>query len=75
MATDPRTYQVEGSLIRETEKAVLIAIDKINDDNLEPPKSYWFPKTQVIDYVSSDQPETMDKFTIKHWIMDQHGLV
>lgn len=78
MATDPRIYQVEGRLIKETAKAVLVRIDLIDDEPCSPAKSYWFPKSQVVDSILVDpifEPDSLDKFTMKHWIMDQHGFV
>jgi hypothetical protein len=75
VATNPKTYQIKGNSIRETEKAVLISIISIDDEPQAEVKNYWMPKTQVVDMIFSDDPVELDTFTVKHWIMDQNGLV
>ena len=88
MATDPRTYNVYGTLVRATEKAMLIQVHSIvqlTSPQPEPiyPKEgaapEWFPKTQILDYQitePTDNPEDpLDEFTIKHWILSEKGLV
>jgi hypothetical protein len=73
-----KTYQVQGFLIKETDKAVLIKVHLVDD---EPPKvvaDHWFPKSQLVDSITCEDPEdltTMDSFVFKAWIMEQRGLV
>ena len=81
MATDPRTYSVYGRLLKETDKAAFIEITDVEGKQLPAPKQEWFPKSQIIDQIlASETPDLdplvdLDKFTIKHWILDQKGLV
>lgn len=89
MATDPRTYSVYGTLVRSTEKAMLIQVHSIvqlTSPQPEPiyPKEgaapEWFPKTQILDYqitgpTEDPDSEFLDEFTIKHWILSEKGLV
>jgi hypothetical protein len=75
---EPTTYQVQGFILKETDKVVLIKMHSADD---EPPKvvaDHWFPKSQIVDTILADDPEdlsTTDSFVIKAWIMEQKGLV
>ena len=75
MATDPRTYSVYGFLTKETPKAMLIQVETVEGEPLDPVTGHWFPKTQIVDQILAEDPDDMDKFTIKHWILAEKGLV
>lgn len=89
MATDPRTYSVYGTLVRSTEKAMLIQVHSIVQlTSPQPEPTYlkegaapeWFPKTQILDYQITEptedpDSEPLDEFTVKHWILSEKGLV
>ena len=77
MATYPpsKIYLVLGILIKETEKAYLIAVHEIENETQDEVKNYWFPKTQIVDSKFSDDPEDLDRFNIKEWILQQNKLI
>ena len=68
-------FSLGGKLIRETEKALLIRVVEIEGEELPVPKEEWFPKTQVTDQRLSDDPEELDKFEAKRWIMEGKKLI
>lgn len=77
MATDPRIYLVLGYLVKETEKAMLIEVDTVENNPIDPPKREWFPKSQIVDTkINVDSnPQEKDRFNIKHWILNEKGMV
>lgn len=77
MATYPpsKIYLVLGYSMRETEKAVLIAVHEIEGETVDEVKNYWFPKTQIVDSKLSDSADDMDRFNIKEWILQQNKLI
>jgi hypothetical protein len=38
---------IEGTRLRETDKAVQFRIDSIRQEPIDPPKTEWFPFSQV----------------------------
>ena len=77
MATYPpsKIYLVLGRSLRETEKAILITVHEIEDETVDEVKNYWFPKTQIVDVKLNDDPEELDRFNIKEWILQQNKLI
>jgi len=77
MATYPpsKIYLVLGFSLRETEKAILIAVHEVEGETVDEVKNYWFPKTQIVDIKLNEDPEDFDRFNIKEWIMGQHNLI
>lgn len=79
-----KTYSVYGTLVRSTERAMLIQIHSFKELNkaqsepiLHPTDANpeWFPKAQILDYQILDNEDTLDEFIVKHWIMSEKGLV
>jgi hypothetical protein len=69
-------YLVLGYLIRETEKACLINIHEIEGSTVDEVLGHWIPKSQIVDSQAQDpSSEEFDRFNIKHWIMNERGLV
>ena len=77
MATYPpsKIYLVLGYSMRETEKAILITVHEIEGETVDEVKNYWFPKTQIVDVKLNDDPEELDRFNIKEWILQQNKLI
>lgn len=77
MATYPpsKIYLVLGILVKETEKAMLIEVHEIEGAAQDEVKNHWFPKTQIVDSKFAADPEDLDRFNIKEWILQQNKLI
>lgn len=75
--TPAKTYQVEGKIIKETERAVFICVMQVDTKKLNPAdyKNDWFPKSQLIDYVFPEFPNDPAKFVVKDWILREKGYI
>lgn len=69
------TFSIGGKFIRETEKALFIRVVEVEGEELPSPREEWFPKTQITDQRLSDDPEKLDKFDAKRWIMEGKNLI
>jgi len=67
---------LKGTKLRESSKAVLFSISEIRGFPVEPPKSEWFPLSQV-SKMSNDpsQEKHKDTLIVSEWILNQKGLL
>ena len=52
----PTYIRIEGTVKRETEKAIQVLVSEVDSIELEPASLQWFPKSQI-DWSESDQSE------------------
>ena len=64
--TDPRYLEINGTILRETEKALFLSL---TDGRQE-----WFPKSTITSSFISSQSEAQD-FIIAKWVLEKKGLV
>ncbi|MBY8988574.1 MAG: hypothetical protein KGD61_08970, partial [Candidatus Lokiarchaeota archaeon] len=63
---DPRTFEIKGTILKETEKALLLS--------LPDGKQEWFPKSTITSSFIPNQSEAQD-FIIAKWILEKKGLI
>jgi hypothetical protein len=73
---------IEGTRLRETDKAVQFRIDSIRQEPIDPPKTEWFPFSQVRRSMTdkhtgedTDRVSGVDYLVVTEWILQQKGLV
>ena len=73
-----RTHAVRGYIRGETEKAILIALNKINEDEVteDDARTTWFPLSQVISITrAAPGSSELDVLVVKEWILKQKDLI
>lgn len=77
--TNQTTRRVTGIIARETDKAILIRITKIDEQLIDPDRgehysvAQWIPRSQIPRMrIRADEPS---EFQIKEWILDKNGLL
>lgn len=65
-----------GTKLRESSKAVLFKITAISNLPIEPPKTEWFPLSQVsrMTYDPAAEPDSKDTLVVSEWIMKEKSL-
>ena len=63
---DPRTSEIKGTIIKETEKGLLLS--------LPDGKEEWFPKSTITSSYISNHSEIQD-FLIVKWILEEKGII
>jgi hypothetical protein len=70
-------FVTTGTLIKETEKAMLLRITHVED--IECPenkvKPEWYPKSQITDIKAPEFPTDPYRFNMKRWILEGKGLI
>lgn len=67
-------YSLQGSIIRETEKAILFQVEEINGLPIDDSPQEWFPLSQVKSILRSTNSD-LDKIEVKEWILQQKELL
>lgn len=77
-----RLYTIHGYIIRETDKAILIEVQQVNDTRLEDKevpggnRNMWFPLSQVSTiHRAKNSGNDYDYIRAKEWICKQKDLV
>ena len=77
-----RLHTIHGYIIRETDKAILIEVQQVNDTRLEDKevpggnRNMWFPLSQVsIISRAKDDSTNYDYIRAKEWICKQKDLI
>ena len=63
---DPRTVEIKGTILKESEKALLLS--------LTDGKEEWFPKSTITSSYISNHSEVQD-FLVSKWILEEKGLI
>lgn len=63
---NPNSQVMQGRIVRETEKALLIAFKNGRES--------WVPKSTVFSPYNSNSEKTQD-FTISHWILEKNNIL
>jgi hypothetical protein len=64
--------KLAGKLQRQTEKAYLIHITKIEDRDLDVPISKWIPLSQIVSDIYDTNGE--GEFMVANWLVDKLEL-
>lgn len=83
---EPDPVLIEGTRIRETEKAILFCVKQVNGRVLPESKNEWFPISQMKSaltlapdpedpFNSEEESKAMDWMKMSHWICSTKGLV
>lgn len=65
--TDEEKVGVEGRVLAETEKAVLVAVDGGD-------KQVWFPRSVVSGMYRDERDDTWAEFEVPEWFAIKEGL-
>ena len=63
-----------GTKLRETGKAAQFEVEWIGDLKLDPPKTEWFPFSQIAKMTHNPAITPSDIMVISQWIVGQKGL-
>ena len=75
-STPDPIHTIHGTIIRETEKALLIAVSAIGTGRFEEITNHWFPFSQVTKIFRSPPDETgKDYILVKEWLVREKGLL
>ena len=72
--TDP-TYKIQGTILRETDKAVHMDVEWINACPLEPTETHWFPLSQIAKKFTDPDKQGEDFILASEWICKAKELV
>lgn len=79
---EPDPVLLEGIKLRETDKAILFKVHRVNGKDLPEPLTTWFPTSQMKSALTlaplpetTDATETYDWMKMSHWICQNKGLV
>ena len=62
-----------GIELKETDKAKLIKLETIEEEELDPPHTGWFPLSQISSKTTDD--EGVETFLIAEWILEKKELL
>lgn len=69
---------IEGTIIRETERAVLFSVVSISGNPISKPHENWFPISRMIKKFRNPNEKGKDTMMIESWLIDRfcedHGL-
>lgn len=74
MSSNNSLISVRGTIVRETEKAVLFSVEDISGESLNTPVDKWFPLSQVEKRVISKNSGE-DTMMISSWIAEKLELI
>ena len=72
--TDPVVTLI-GTKLRETGKAAQFEIHQIGDLKFDPPKSEWFPFSQIAKMTHDPAITPPDTMIVSKWIVGEKGLL
>ena len=72
--TDP-TYKLQGTILRETDKAIYMDVESINAAPLEPTETHWFPLSQIAQKFINEKEQGEDFILASEWICKAKELV
>ena len=73
-ASDPK-ITIYGNKQRETLAAILFEVHKIGEDIVDPPRSEWFPFSQISKHFSDPTGEKEDWLLVSKWILEKKELI
>lgn len=72
----PGHYKLTGMFLKETDKAILMVVESINDAPLDEGPAEWTPLSQVKSkYYNKNSAEDKDVLIITEWIAKQKGFI
>ncbi len=80
---DEPLHKIEGKILRETDRAILMQCEKIDGNDWDPQKSksQWFPISQVgsltrgLMHPSNPNLDEPDVAKVKRWILQTKGII
>lgn len=72
-----KTYKLTGTILRESDKAVYMDVEKINDLHLEEGEtiSAWFPLSQIASKFTDPAVQGTDYIMASEWICKAKELI
>jgi len=68
-------YKLQGTLVRETEKAVLFQTDTISGAPVDNNKELWYPLSQISSKMVDPNNKGEDWIMASEWILQQKGFL
>lgn len=76
MSRPGNTYVgIHGTNLGESAKAVKFSINEINGEPFDPPKTEWFPFSQIERIFKDPKSTGNDSLLVTEWICKQKGLI
>lgn len=83
---EPDPVLLEGTKLRETDKAIMFKVHRVNGKDLPETLTTWFPISQMKSaltlapdpedpFNSEEESKAMDWMKMSHWICQTKGLV
>ena len=72
--TDP-TYKLQGTILRESDKAVYMDVESINGAPLDETITAWFPLSQITKKFTDPSAQGTDFIMASEWICKAKELI
>ena len=77
MASRPHdaVITITGNKLGESEKAVKFRVHSISENELDPPKTEWFPLSQIEKMSTDPNNINQDWMVVSEWILKTKGMI